>query len=77
MEKRKPPLKWNFVIKERSSKHKSQESWEACSRDVIGLGIKVTGRGSKDWRYPRASLSGWKFGAYVHSLPELRQDVLC
>lgn len=77
MEKRKPPLKWNLVIKEHSSNIRVRRVGRHVSRDVIGLVIKVTGRGSKDWRYPRASLSGWKFGAYVHSLPELRQDVLC
>lgn len=38
---------------------------------------KVTDRGSKDLRYPRTSLSGWKFGAQVHSLPELRQEMYC
>lgn len=44
---------------------------------MIGLGIKVTDRGSTDWRYPRTSLSGWKFGANVHSLPEPRQEMNC
>ena len=38
---------------------------------------KVTDRGSKDLRYPRMSLSGWKFGAWVHSFPELRREVYC
>lgn len=44
---------------------------------MIGLGLEVTDGGSKDWRYPRTSLSGWKFGANVHSLPELRQEMFC
>lgn len=38
---------------------------------------KVTDRGSKDLHYPRTSLSGWKFGACVHSLPELRREMDC
>lgn len=38
---------------------------------------KVTDRGSRDLHYPRMSLSGWKLGAWVHSLPELRQEVYC
>lgn len=34
---------------------------------------QVTDRGSNDLRYPRMSLSGGKFGAWVHSRPEPRQ----
>lgn len=77
------PLKLNIIIKERSNKN--QGSWEVCPRDGIGLDAKttsndvckVTDRGSKGLRYPRTSLSGWKLGAWVHSLPELRQEVYC
>ena len=38
---------------------------------------QVTDRGSNDLRYPRMSLSGGKFGAWVHSRPEPRQEVDC
>ena len=74
----------NIIIKECSSK--SQGSWEVCPigrwlvlmlTRLLTTVCKVTDRGSKDLRYPRMSLSGWKFGAWVHSFPELRREVYC
>ena len=44
---------------------------------LLTMVCQVTDRGSNDLRYPRMSLSGGKFGAWVHSRPELRQEVDC
>ena len=44
---------------------------------LLTMVCQVTDRGSNDLRYPRMSLSGGKFGAWVHGRPEPRQEVDC
>lgn len=76
VENRKPPLKLKIVIKECFSNVRVRRA----GRYVLGKWLVVVSKsqtGSKDRHYPRTSLSGWKFGAYVHSHPELRQEMYC
>lgn len=79
------PVKLHTIIEECSSNVRVRrvgryvpEMWLVLIlKRLLTTVCKVTDRGSKDLRYPRTSLSGWKFGASVHSLPELRQEMDC